>query len=293
MAITHSRSSTESIKALIRHHHHRQPSNIALAPQQLVRFYKLVGPEEQSLRNYRVEEGYVVPQLQTSPPPELCRGPLDHRGLLNCCGYCGHKHLIDDCAQLKMLDQLSQGIWKQYIIYYSRRGLAPFATRGSYDKSNFHGGPHREVLSPEMARRWEKQVMAYDAAAGRSLYWRRFKWNQDTLKPTTELYDRLPSDPTIPQYLRNTGPPRNVAPKTPGFAGCSHMSAGYLNTWHCREDELVYDPYWLLFESGPRIPPDTDHSINEAQVRLNWMTGQPVGSFQTRLDWPEPMDIDI
>ena len=213
-------------------------------------------------------------------PPELCRGPLDHRGLVNCCGFCGHKHLIDDCRQLKKLSPLSQGLWMKYIIFESRRGLAPFATRKRYDMSNFHGPPHLNVLNPKMAKWWENQVMAFDGAAGRTIYWRRFRWDRRTLKPTVDLFSSLPCDPTIPPQLRNTGPPSHVAPS-------SNSSAGYPDISIFRDDELAYKPHWLLFESGPRTPPDTSMSIKEARVRLGWMN-----SLQTRLEWPEPMDID-
>ncbi|KAK8012794.1 hypothetical protein PG991_010169 [Apiospora marii] len=226
-------------------------------------------------------------------PPELCRGPLDHRGLLNFCGFCGRKHLIDDCRQLKDLSPLSQGLWKKYIIFESRRGLAPFATRKGYDMSNFHGGLHLDVLNPKVAKWWETQVVVYDQTAGRLPYWRRFDWNSHTLKPTVDLFDRLPYDPTIPPHFQNTGPPSHIAPKPTDVLMQWRTPAAYLHIGGLREDELDYDPYWLLFESGPRTLPDTGQSIMSAQVRLSRITGQRIDSFHTRLDWPEPMAMDI
>lgn len=226
-------------------------------------------------------------------PPELCRGPLDHRGLLNFCGFCGRKHLIDDCRQLEKLSRLSQGLWKKYIIYESRRGLAPFATRQGYDMSNFNGGPHLDVLNPKVAKWWETQVVVYDQTAGRLPYWRRFIWNRHTLKPTIDLFNRLPYDPTIPPHLQNTGPPSHIAPKPTDVLMQWRTPAAYLHIGGLREDELDYDPYWLLYESGPRIIPDTGQSIMSAQVRLSRITGQRLDSFHTRLDWPDPMAIDV
>ncbi|KAK8066252.1 hypothetical protein PG997_012999 [Apiospora hydei] len=219
-------------------------------------------------------------------PPELCRGPLDERGLLNFCGFCGQKHLIDDCLQLKSLSALSQGLWKQYIIYESRRGLAPFATKEAYNISNFHGGPRLEVLNPEVAKWWERQVLVYDEMAGRLPYWHRFDWNSSTLKPTADLFNRLPQDPTIPPNLQRTGPPSHLAPNPTDPLAHWRTTSVYLNLKGCQEDELQYNPYWLLFESGRRFPEDTGLSIVKAQVELHKIKGQKM-DFYTRLDWPE------
>ncbi|KAK7935858.1 hypothetical protein PG985_001353 [Apiospora marii] len=191
------------------------------------------------------------------------------------------------------LNRQQQSLWKKYIIFESRRGLAPFATRKGYDMSNFHGGLHLDVLNPKVAKWWETQVVVYDQTAGRLPYWRRFDWNSHTLKPTVDLFDRLPYDPTIPPHFQNTGPPSHIAPKPTDVLMQWRTPAAYLHIGGLREDELDYDPYWLLFESGPRTLPDTGQSIMSAQVRLSRITGQRIDSFHTRLDWPEPMAMDI
>ncbi|KAK8034288.1 hypothetical protein PG993_009283 [Apiospora rasikravindrae] len=253
----------------------------------------LAGQDEQSNWSTWQNSSYAMIQsrknllchnCERNHPPELCRGPLDEWGLLNCCGFCGQKHLIDDCHQLKNLSFLSQGLWKQYIIYESRKGLAPFATREAYDMSNFHGGRHLNVLNPMIAKWWELQVAVCDETAGRVPYWRRFDWNSNTLKPTADLFDRLPQDPTIPPHLQNTGPPSHLAAESIDPLAHRYTTPGYLNLVDCREEELRYDPHWLLFESGPRDPLDTGESIVKAQVRLNLLTGQRMDSFYTRLD---------
>ncbi|KAK7954082.1 hypothetical protein PG988_014776 [Apiospora saccharicola] len=131
--------------------------------------------------------------------------------------------------------------------------------------SDFHGGPHLDVLNPKLAKWWETQVVIYDQTAGRLPYWRRFDWNFNTLKPTVDLFDRLPYDPTIPPHLQSTGPPSHIAPKPNDVLMQWRTPAAYLHIGGFREDELNYDPYWLLFESGPRTPPDTGQSIVSAQ----------------------------
>ncbi|RYO92564.1 hypothetical protein DL766_002355 [Monosporascus sp. MC13-8B] len=54
--------------------------------------------------------------------PAVCRGPLDKRGFVNNCGICGGRHLVDDCPY-KTEELL------EYVLWYCRQGLPPFATR--------------------------------------------------------------------------------------------------------------------------------------------------------------------
>ncbi|KAK8035654.1 hypothetical protein PG993_010649 [Apiospora rasikravindrae] len=181
---------------------------------------------------------------------ELCRGPLDPRGRLNVCGFCGRKdHLVDNCNFLK--DNKDRPKWLEHIIWGSRQGLAPILTKLDYSREQASKGAKgwilKPVLNPDLAKIWERQLVALDKAAKRTPYWKRFNWNSKATGPLKNIINLLPDDPTIPEGLKNRGPPswKTTNPAEQGFAAVDYMSPPSFN-----KD-------WVVFENTPRDPPDT------------------------------------
>ncbi|KAK8035655.1 hypothetical protein PG993_010650 [Apiospora rasikravindrae] len=108
-------------------------------------------------------------------PPEICRGPLDSRGRVQLCTYCGMRtHTVDKCRWL--LHDQNRPQWLKYLIWTCRQGLAPLRTTEDYSQQPADNSIVRPVLNPALAKMWEREVMSLDRAAKRHQYWKRFQW---------------------------------------------------------------------------------------------------------------------
>lgn len=190
-------------------------------------------------------------------PPELCRGPLDSRGRLPLCTFCGSQsHLIDFCHWLKKDPNRQK--WLKYLAWDSRKGLAPLRTMQDFSSEVDDSSIVKPVLNPAIAKFWERMVISLDRAANRDKYWNRFQWNKTFTVLPSKILHLLPTDISVPEALVGKGPP-SWLPKsgTMPTHGYTQINAGIV---------AHYSSNWALFENAARQPPDTEKTMKYAQT---------------------------
>ncbi|RYP76702.1 hypothetical protein DL771_001624 [Monosporascus sp. 5C6A] len=135
--------------------------------------------------------------------PALCRGPLDKRGFLNNCGICGGRHLVDDCPY-KTEELL------EYVLWYCRQGLPPFATRIDLTHLPAVEGRHVLAVMPcKMARALNFDAERRAERADECYGWRVIEYG--TLPPPQVVAKQLPYYEELGRPSH--GPRATLAPK--------------------------------------------------------------------------------
>ncbi|RYP86947.1 hypothetical protein DL769_000627 [Monosporascus sp. CRB-8-3] len=135
--------------------------------------------------------------------PALCRGPLDKRGFVNNCGICGGRHLVDDCPY-KTEELL------EYVLWYCRQGLPPFATRIDLTHLPAVEGRHVLAVMPcTMARALNFDAERRAERADECYEWRVIEYG--TLPPPHVMARQLPYYKELGRPSH--GPPATLAPR--------------------------------------------------------------------------------